>query len=289
MIKSNVMRHLIFFFFLANISFGQDNIFLNKAFWKSKPNQSIINQHISNGHDITELNRYGFDGTVYALLENTDNEIIKYLLSFQGNSIDKLTHDGRTYIFWAAYKNNTSIMRYLLDKGAKTDIIDDKGYSLLNFSAVTGQKNPLLYNMLLDNGAKINELTPKGANALLLVLPHLKNLEFAKYFTDRGLSIYDVDKNGNGAFNYVAQRGNRDMLKLLIEKGITYKGLNNNNGNAFLFATKGSRTGYNSLEFFKYLESLGINPNVVNNDGQNPLLNIAYSNKDLNSFITNNF
>ena len=74
------------------------------------------------------------------------------------------------------------------------------------------------------------------------------------------------------------------MLELLIKKGVSYKKLSSNGDNAILASTIGSRSGYNPLSFIKYLENLGINPNVTNNDGITPLHNIAYGNKDINVY-----
>ncbi len=222
---------------------------------------------------------------VYALLENANENVIKHLLTKKNNGVNKLTHDGRTYIFWAAYKNNMPIVNHLLANGAKTDVIDDKGYSILNFTAVAGSKNPKLYDLLIANGANVlKDKTPKGADPLLLITPKLKDFTMVKYFTDKGLNLSSTDTNGDGVFNYTAQSGNKEMLELLIKKGLPYKTLNKKSGNAMLFATRGSRSGYNSLAFFKYLENLGINPNITNKEGKTPLHNLAYGNKDVATY-----
>ncbi|TYP99247.1 ankyrin repeat protein [Tenacibaculum adriaticum] len=261
------------------------NTFLDRAFWKTNPTIKDVEQKITEGNSATELNRFGFDAVVYALLENTNEKVIKHLLSKKGNDVNKLTHDGRTYIFWASYKNNMPIVKHLLANGAKTDVIDDKGYSILNFTAVAGVENSDLYDLLIKHGADVvKDKTPKGADALLLIIPNLSDFKMVDYFTNKGLDIKATDKDGNGAFNYTAQKGNKKMLELLIKKGLPYKALNKKGDNAMLFATKGSRRGYNSLDFFKYLESLGINPNITNNEGLTPLHNLAYSNKDVASF-----
>lgn len=266
----------------SSIVSQNSNIFLQRDFWKTKPTIEIVEQKIKEGNSATQLNRWGFDAIAYALLENTELDVIKHLLTKEGNDINKLTHDGRTYIFWAAYKNNMPVVKYLLANKAKTDIIDDKGYSLLNFAAVAGVQNPKLYDLLIEKGANVlTEKTPKGANPLLLIIPNLQDFTMVEYFTKKGLSMNDTDNNGNGVFNYVAQKDNRKMLALLIKKGVPYKNTNKNGGNAMLFATKGSRKGYNSLEYFKYLEGLGITPNITNNDGKTPLHNLSYGNKDL--------
>ena len=275
---------LVFAGITITINAQTKNTFLERAFWKSNPTISQVEQKIAEGNSPTKLNRNGFDAIVYALLENANTTVIKHLLSKKGNNVNKLTHDGRTYLFWASYKNNLSIVKHLLKNGAKTNVIDDKGYSVLNFTAAAGVENTDLYDLLIKNGADVlRDKTPKGANALLLIVPNLSNLKMVDYFISKGLKLNNTDNVGNGVFNYTAQKGNKKMLEILIKKGLAYKTLNKNGGNAMLFATKGSRSGYNSLSFFKYLENLGIKPNIVNNDGKTPLHNLAYSNKDLAS------
>ncbi|WP_299125778.1 ankyrin repeat domain-containing protein [uncultured Tenacibaculum sp.] len=284
--KSLNIKLLLSLFLISSVVFAQNtNIFLKRDFWKTKPSIEQVEQKIKEGNSATKLNRYGFDAVVYALLENADENVIKHLLGKKGNDVNKLTHDGRTYIFWAAYKNNMPIVNYLLDNGAKTDVIDDKGYSLLNFVAVAGVTNTKLYDLLISKGANVlKDKTPKGANALLLITPKLENFQLVDYFTEKGLNINSTDKDGNGAFNYTAQSGNKKMLELLIKKGLPYKTLNKKGGNAMLFATRGSRRGYNSLEYFKYLEGLGINPNITNKEGTTPLHNLSYRNKDIATY-----
>jgi len=281
------IKNFIVFVFLIGALKAQEkkNIFLDRAFWKSKPNLEEVKQKITEGNDPAALSKHSFDAISYALLEKSDivgDDIIKFLLTQKGNGVNKITHDGRTYIFWAAYTNRLELMKYLVAKGAKTDIIDSHGYSLLNFAAVTGQKNTALYDYIIAKGSDpLQEKNLEGANALLLVIPFLKDFTLVEYFTTKGLNINDVDKHGNGAVSYAAKKGNKEMIELLIKKGLPYNNLNKNKGNAMLLATQGSRRGYNSLDFFKYLESLGIVPNITNNVGKTPLHNLAYSNKDI--------
>lgn len=273
------------FFLMHTMQAQSKNIFLDRAFWKTKPTIAQIEEKITEGNSATKLNRYGFDAVVYALLENASTESIKHLLTKKENPIDKLTHDGRTYLFWASYKNNMDIVKHLLSNGAKTDVIDDKGYSVFNFTAAAGVENIALYDLLIAHGATpLKETTPKGANAMLLLVPNLTNFKMISYFSSLGFRLESKDKDGNGVFNYTAQKGNKKMLELLIKKGISYKELNQNEGNAMLFATRGSRRGYNDLDFFKYLENLGIKANVVNKQGKTPIHNIAYSNEDIAAF-----
>ncbi|MEM9143370.1 MAG: ankyrin repeat domain-containing protein [Bacteroidota bacterium] len=257
---------------------AQDNVFLERDYWTTHPSKAQIEKDIASGNDISALNEYAFDAVTLALLEKVDNETIKYLLGKEGNGVNKLTHDARTYIFWAAYKDNLAMMEYLLQQGAKTDIVDSHGYSLLNFAAVTGQTNTRLYDFILDHGANIqSEINRNGANALLLVAPFIQDFAGIDYFVGKGLSLRDTDEHGNGIFSYAAKGGNLPILKKLVNQGVPYAGLNKTGGNAMLMASQGTRGNPNTLETYKYLESLGIDANITDQSGNNPLHNIAYS------------
>ncbi|MFD2543058.1 ankyrin repeat domain-containing protein [Lacinutrix gracilariae] len=257
-------------------SFAQQNVFLNRGFWKSNPSIETVEAKIKEGNNIAASNSNNFDAVVYAILQGASLETLKHIQSKKGNDVNKLTHDGRTYIFWAAYKGNVDFMEYLLSKGAKTDITDDKGNTILNFAANSGQQNTKVYDLCIENGANVKtDLTPKDANALLLSAPYDKDFTLINYFTSKGASIDSVDDNGNGVFNYVAKTGNIDLLNQLLEKGV--KG----NDNAFLFAATGTRGKTNTLDFYKYLESVGLNPKNAAIKGETPLHIVASTNKDV--------
>lgn len=277
---------LLFIFLTGSVLHAQNkNIFWDKEFWKTNPSIEVIEQKITEGNSAEQLNPHGFDATTYAILENYSNPVIKHLLSKEGNDINKLTHDKRTYIFWASYKGNIELVKHLIDSNARLDLRDSHKFSPLTFAAVAGQTNTEIYDVFIKNGIDIKaDVNENGANALLLIIPHLKDISETDYFVSKGLDLNSVDANGNGVFNYVAVKGNKVMLAKLIEKGVPYKNSNNKGGNAILYASHGSRSGHNSLEFFKYLEGLGIAPNITNKQGVTPLHNIARGNKDLATF-----
>ena len=282
-----MIKKLIYLLFLLiSLSIkSQTNIFLKRNYWKSNPSIEDIDLRIKEGYDITALNPNAFDPVVYALLEKVDNETILYLLSKKGNGANKLTHDGRTYIFWSAYKANLDIMKHLVKIGAKTDLQDDKGYSIFNFVASTGSQDKSIYNYLISLGSKPNiEKDRYGANASLLIAPYVKDTSFIDYFTSLGINISTTDNEGNNMINYAARGGNKEIINYLIDKDLSYNIPNKNGGNAFIFASKGTKNHRNSLEFYQYLEELGINPNVINKDGINVLHYLSYRNKNKTIF-----
>lgn len=262
-----IKRFCILLTFVCFTLHAQKNIFLERSFWKEKPSVALIQAEIAKGNDPSQLNPSGFDATVYAIIEQAPDESVKHLLAQKGNDVNKLTHDGRTYIFWAAYKGNIELMNYLLNKGAKTNIIDDHGNTILNFAASTGQTNTAVYDLCLKHGADLKkDLDHNGANALLLVAPYdNKDFTLINYFVSKGLDLKSTDSNGNTAFNYAARTGNLAFMDALIKKGVTF------NNQAMIMASQGTRSSANSLEVYQYLERLGIKPTATGKNGENAL------------------
>lgn len=257
--------------FVSVTAMAQKNVFLDQAFWKTNPTVDQVKAEIEKGNNPSELNPSSFDAVVMAINAQAPNESIKFLLSQPGNDVNKLTHDGRTYIFWSASRGNVELMEYLINKGAKTNIIDSHGATVLNFAAAGGQQNTKVYDLLIANGVDLKKgVNAEGANALLLTIPSAKDFKLIDYFVSKGLSINSVDAKGNTAFNYAARSGNIELLKALVARGVKY------NDNAMLMATQGGRgAATNTLELFQYLESLKISPTVIGANGENVLHNIA--------------
>ncbi len=266
---------------ICTIIFGsllsaQSNMFLKRDFWGSKPSVEDIKTQIKAGNNPSEANSNNFDGVVYSILQDAPTESIVYLMSQKGNDVNKLTHDGRTYIFWAAYKGNTDIVEYLLKNGAKTDLTDDKGNTIITFAAAAGQQNTKVYDLIIEaDKAQIFKTNPDGANALLLAAPYDTDLEVVKYFESKGLSVKSTDANGNGIFNYVARTGNTKLMDKLIEKGV--KGTDQ----AFIFTAYSTRGKANTVDAYEYLVNVGLNPNVANKEGITPLHIVAARSKDI--------
>lgn len=254
---------------LSLLSFAataQKNTLLNPDFWKNSPDVKAIQTEIEKGNNPSEYTANHFDAVVYAINAGAANESIKYLLTQKGNEVNKLTHDSRTYIFWAAMKGNTEVMQYLISKGAKANIADSHGFTPLNLAASAGQTNTQVYDLCLQNGANLKkDLTTDGANALLLAIPADKNFVLTDYFISKGLDLKSTDANGNTAFNYVAKTGNIELLKSLIQKGVKY------NDNAIIMAAQGGRGTSNTLAVYEYLEGLNIKPTATDQNGDNVL------------------
>ena len=258
-----------------------DNIFLNRDFWKGDVTVSTVAQKIKEGNDPSMLNANAFDATVYALLEKKDVAVIKYLLAQPGNDVAKKTHDSRIYLHWAAYAGDVATVTYLLKEGSSTTALDSHSFTPLAFGINAGQVHPAIIDAFEDAGVNLTaQKSDTGVNLLLLAAPSLKTDADLDYFLNKGFDINTTDTKGNGIFNYAAKKGNIDFLKTLVARGVAYKNLASDGGNAFMFAAQGGRGYSNSLAVYEYLQSLGLEANVVTKQGTTPLHRLAYSNKD---------
>ena len=275
--KHFITSILVFVVFTAQ---SQKNTLLERTFWKSNPTIEKVEAEIKAGNSPSELNSNAFDATTLAINEGVSNDVVQFLLSQKGNSVNKITHDERTYIFWAANKGNTEVMNYLIKKGAKVNLLDNKGYSPLNFAASNAQPNTEVYDILIKAGINLKkDLNLDGANALLLAGPNDNDMSLINYFISKGLDNKSTDSNGNTLFNYVAKSGNIDHLNDLLKRGVTF------NDNALLMASQGLRNKTNTVQLYNYLLGLKIKPNVIGKNGENVLHGIARKDSNIDAIL----
>lgn len=277
------MKYQIVAFFLLltfSLSAQEKNIFHDRSYWTAAPSIETVKESIAAGNDPVALNPNAFDATVYAILENAPLKTILFLLSMEGNAVNKMTHDGRHYLLWAAYKGNLPLMKHLIKAGSQIDLVDDHGYGLMTFAANAGQKNTAVYDLILASGGKVKETNRAGATALLLLAPHLEDDQLITYFKGKGLDVKDKDANGNSMFHYAARRGNLSLMKKLVKLGVDYKAISKTGGNAMLFASLGARGYSNPIEVYQYLAELGLEADIVDWEGHSPLHYLASGTKD---------
>jgi ankyrin repeat protein len=187
----------IFIALLTLITFAahaQTNTLLDQAFWQNHPDVNQVKAEIEKGSNPSQLNPSSFDPAVLAINAQAPVATIKYLLDQPGNSPDKLTHDGRTYLHWAANRGNTEVMEYLFSKGAKANVVDSHGATPLTFAAGSGQPNIQVYDIFAAHGVNLKkEVNQDGANALLLAVSNDKDLTLTNYFISKGLDIKSTD------------------------------------------------------------------------------------------------
>lgn len=164
------------------------------------------------------------------------------------------------------------------------DLVDDHGNTVQTFAAGAGQKDPELYTFMQENNLPITSTNRKGANILLLLMPHLEEVSEVDFLIDAGLKLESTDDNGNNAFMYAVRKGNISLLKELVRKGIDPTVVNTKNENALFMASYGARRYSNSLEVYRFLADLGLKANLSNSDHATALHQISRGTKDAKVF-----
>ncbi|PJJ83528.1 ankyrin repeat domain-containing protein [Mucilaginibacter auburnensis] len=250
---------------------AQQNTLLQAAFWQGAPTVDVVKAEVAKGNSPSQFNGNSFDPVVLAINANAPTSTVQYLIEQPGNDVNKLTHDGRIYLHWAASRGNAELVEYLLKKGSKLDLVDTHGSKPLLFAANGGQQNTKIYDAFLAHGADFKkDVNQDGANVLLLAIANDKNFSLTDYFVSKGVDLNSVDANGNNAFAYAARTGNVEFLKALVQKGVKP------NANAMLMAAqggggRGAAPAGTGLAVFEYLESVGIKPTALSKNGENVL------------------
>jgi len=249
----------------------QKNVFWDRNFWNEHTTIAQVVTEIKNGNSPSELNEAAFDAPSLAILGKVPTPTAIYLIEQQGNGVHKTTHDGRTYLFWAASQGNVELIHYLLEQGSDIHAKDSKGYTPITFAALFGVTNPKLYEAFFRAGIDPKATYEQGETLLMKVVPFDDNkLSLTHYLVEKGLKINQKSLSGATLFDYAAKKGNIDLLKTLRKKVKPTP-------QALPMAAEGIvRQPNNPIETYKYLvEVQKIPANATDYKGANALHYLA--------------
>ena len=140
---------------------------------------------------------------------------IDYALK-NGADINYMTNQGFTPLIYAAVFNNSKIVRYLLQKGARL-------YNVLKIflSCYYHKKDSNTLYELINAGADVNEIYSGGITPLMIAAKNCvyNNSEIISMLIDSGADINARRKNGDTAFSIACKFNNIDAVKILLDSG----------------------------------------------------------------------
>ena len=155
--------------------------------------------------------------TVVARAAMSNNPALIDLLLSHGANINETDTAGRTALTLALEFAREPTILHLLDKGAEVKIADKEGRTPLMYAVVFNQQQSIL-QALLQHGAVVDAKDNHGRTALVCAC--MDNTPATiPFLLDHGADINVADAKGNVPLLYANNRGETDLVKLLVKRG----------------------------------------------------------------------
>ncbi len=190
---------------------------------------------------------------VRAIIDNNLKAVIELIA--QGANVNAADCQKSTPLMIAAYKGHTDIVALLLKNRANIHAANSDGNTPLIFAAQNGHKEAV--ELLLKSGAdftaknadnktaselaktqEIKEILEKATQTARLFIAIINNnLKAATKSIAKGANINGIDHNKNTPLTLAARNGQKEMVRLLLEKGANFTAKNGDNKTALEVAS----------------------------------------------------
>jgi len=195
-----------------------------------------------------------------AMMGNVD--VLKRLVEAEGMNVDLVDKNGYTALLIAAKNGNGEVVKYLINRKAKSEIADKEGWNALHHAAYNGKHQ--VVELLLGYGANVNVIT-KGNNTPLHIAAGTKHFEAVRCLLKYGAKVNAVNKGFNTPLHSAASTGSIEVVGCLLEHGADI-----NASNKALFTPLHYASSQGRLEMVRYLVYEGANVTAKNKSGSTP-------------------
>ncbi|HOV14713.1 MAG TPA: ankyrin repeat domain-containing protein, partial [Spirochaetota bacterium] len=242
-----------------------------------KGNNEIVKYLIERGAYVKAVNRSGF-GIIEIAKNTNSNELYSFLIkqpqlenkneifidaSSNGDleTVKKYLNEGvdieyksyfygATGLLWATYKGQIDVVKYLIEKGANINAVNNSGTGIIDLARDSKDEDVYQYITLYINSLK-------NKNEEFIFASREGDIsKVKKYIENEGNIEYKCQLYGATGLLWAAYKGNIDIVKYLIGKGANINAVNNN-GTGIMELAKTS--GNNEL--IDYLKSITIKNN----------------------------
>ncbi|XP_063913028.1 uncharacterized protein LOC135129711 [Zophobas morio] len=260
-----ITKMLLDFGSSVNLVDMRDNTALQCAVELQKVNLDIIKLLTEKGVDVNAQNKFGMTALQLACQQGV-YENAKMLLDF-GASINIADKDNKNLLHYASWKDNKDIIKILIDKGIDVNAQDKLGKTALHFAC-----EQTIYGnveMLLSVGASINLADIENRNVLhSAALSWKDNRDVMKLLLEKGIDINAQDKNGATALQLAWTRSVCENAKTLLDFGASTDVLDHNKQNVLHYASKSWNA---DPDLIKAIIDKGIDVNAQDGNGTTPL------------------
>ncbi len=207
-------------------------------------------------------------------------QLVKYLVGLNKLDLESQSKNGRTPLVWAYDCDHLEVVEFLLEKGAKIDVIDEDGISSLLAEAfeegqwekvmvlvrccevVSNEKSTALHYAAADGNIALVEYLV-GLNTLDLEAQSIVgvtplscavwfgHIEVVKFLLEKGASVHVKEQSENSPFLMAAREGQLEVVKVLAQYCDVRVVVCNEKLTALHYAAR-----YGHLQLVKYLVGL---------------------------------
>lgn len=188
----------------------------------------ILQALLGKGAAINHQNKNGYSALIMASAGTNRFANFKVLVE-RGANLELKTERG-TALSYSISNNLAENVKLLLQKGAKTNELDENENTLLMKASANG--NPEIIKMILAKDTNINAKNMAGETALMFA----RSKEAALVLLAKGADINAIDEEGNTVLIRAAQRRDPEKVKVLLEHGADLKIKNNEDETALSIA-----------------------------------------------------
>ena len=149
---------------------------------------------------------------IFEACRKGDKDLVETLYTDEPGIINETDPKGYTPLILAVYNNQAEVVKYLLSKGARTEMHDQSGNTALMGVCFRGYKD--IVALLLESGVDIDQRNHQGATALTFAAT-FGHLDIADMLLQRGADINARDVRGKSPLDHAAIQENEEMVKLI--------------------------------------------------------------------------
>jgi len=142
--------------------------------------------------------------------------IVKYFLEERKIDVNQGDHSKCMVLLWAIYQRNLVMIKYLVDKGARLDRLNETGTTAL-IQAASRNDLPTIKYLVIDRKVKVDQTDDQG-NTALLTAASGGYLEVMQYLVAQGADVNKSNSKGSTALLEAARGGHVFVLKYLREE-----------------------------------------------------------------------
>ena len=211
--------------------------------------------------------------------ERTD--MISILLNAGANPNSKNNREINCLYNLLLHKPTIRELNDLILHKAEVNTISFAGVPIMNEAAKTGDLD--VFNFLIENGGDIKVIS-KEKDTCLHESAKTSNVNIAEIILASGINVNSKNKKGRTPiFNAIISQ-KKNMIEFLLKNGADINEIDNDGNNALLVAMRSDKVP--TINYIKYLNSLGINLLVKNKNKEN-LKTIAagFKRKDILTYL----